>query len=101
MSIRQYPRFLRYWIGDTMVSLWSQAFQVALFWTIASHSHGAQELGWLSFWSTFLVLAGGPLVAQLFARYGVRRIMVADLGVRSMAYAVLGLWLHGHGIHHL
>ncbi|AUW92559.1 hypothetical protein BXT84_00150 [Sulfobacillus thermotolerans] len=101
MSIRQYPQFLRYWIGDT-ASLWAgNAFQVALYWTLASYAHGAQELGWLSFFSTAPVLGGGPIVAGLFQRFGIRRVMVADFWMRSGVYAALAFWLTWHGFSHL
>lgn len=98
MSIRKHPQFLRYWIGDTGSAWWSQAFQVALFWTLATHAHGAQQLGWLSFWSTIPVLAGGPIVARLFHRLGVRPVMVADFILRTAAYAALTVWLAWPGL---
>lgn len=97
MSILQYPQFLRYWIGDTASTWCSTAFQVALYWTLAIHSHGAQELGWLSFWSTAPVLVGGPIVARLFPHFGVRPVMVADFGLRGGVYGALAVWLTWHG----
>lgn len=100
MSMGQYPQFLRYWIGDTASAWWGNAFQVALYWTLAAHAHGAQELGWLSFWSTAPVLGGGPIVARLFYRFGIRPVMVADFCVRAGVYGALAVWLTWHGVGH-
>lgn len=98
MSMWQYPQFLRYWIGDIVSTWWGNAFQVALYWTLASHIHGAQQLGWLSFWSTAPVLGGGPIVARSFHRLGVRAVMVADFCARAGVYGVLAAWLAWHGL---
>ena len=98
MSMGQYPQFLRYWIGDTASAWWGNTFQVALYWTLATHAHGAQELGWLSFWSAAPVLGGGLIVARLFYRFGVRPVMVADFYVRAGVYGVLAVWLTWHGV---
>ena len=98
MPIWQYPQFLRYWIGDTASAWWGNAFQVALYWTLAVHAHGAEELGWLSFWSTAPVLVGGPMVARLFQRFGIRPVMVADLGLRAAVYGSLAVWLICFGV---
>jgi MFS family permease len=100
VSIWQYPQFLRYWIGDTAAAWWGSGLQVALYWTLAARAHGAQELGWLSFWSTAPVFAGGPIAARLFDRFGVRPVMVADFGVRAGVYASLGVWLAWSGLRH-
>ncbi|HYN89458.1 MAG TPA: MFS transporter [Ardenticatenaceae bacterium] len=86
-----------FWGGFTLSVLGDGLSRVALTWYVYETTGSAQALGWLMFWYTGPVIAGGRLAGWLLDRYDRRLVMVVDNAIRAAAMACIPLlYASGH-----
>ena len=93
MSIRHVlasrSRFGAFWATFSLSVLGDAITHTALIWYVLTETDSSVAVGWLSFWLTAPVIAGGLLAGWLLDRFDRRKIMALDSVIKAGIVASL------------
>jgi predicted MFS family arabinose efflux permease len=84
-------RFGAFWATFSLSVLGDAITRTALIWYVLTQTCSPVALGWLSFWLTAPVIAGGLLAGWLLDRFDRRKVMALDSTIKAGIVASLPL----------